>query len=86
MIDLSLFRDPGCSAAALLSMGLWAFGVFGIYFFTALYLQNVARLLAPEAGVAFVPMALVMAVTADLRSADRRLARNRAGRSRPACC
>nr|BFE84161.1 hypothetical protein GCM10020093_067620 [Planobispora longispora] len=39
MIDLSLFRSRVFSGGTL-SMGLWSFGVFGIYFFTALYLQN----------------------------------------------
>ena len=51
-------------------MGLWAFGVFGIYFFTALYLQNVLGFSPTEAGVAFVPMALVLAVTATFSRRD----------------
>ena len=63
MIDLSLFRSRVFSGGTL-SMGLWSFGVFGIYFFTALYLQNALGFSPLEAGVAFVPMALVMAVTA----------------------
>ncbi len=63
MIDLSLFRSRVFSGGTL-SMGLWAFGVFGIYFFTALYLQNALGFSPLEAGGAFVPMALVMAVTA----------------------
>ncbi|WP_449065452.1 MFS transporter [Planomonospora algeriensis] len=63
MIDLSLFRSRVFSGGTL-SMGLWSFGVFGIYFFTALYLQNALGFTPIEAGAAFVPMALVMAVTA----------------------
>ncbi|WP_406311571.1 MFS transporter [Streptosporangium sp. NBC_01639] len=63
MIDLSLFRSRVFSGG-LLSMGLWSFGVFGIYFFTALYLQNALGFSPTEAGLSFVPMALVMAVTA----------------------
>jgi EmrB/QacA subfamily drug resistance transporter len=63
MVDVSLFRSRVFSGGAL-SMGVWAFGVFGIYFFTALYLQNVLGFTPLEAGAAFVPMALVMAVVA----------------------
>jgi EmrB/QacA subfamily drug resistance transporter len=63
MIDLSLFRSRLFSGGVT-AMGLWAFGVFGIYFFTALYLQNVLGFSPTRAGAAFVPMALVMAVVA----------------------
>ncbi|MFJ2033895.1 MFS transporter [Streptosporangium sp. NPDC087985] len=63
MIDLSLFRSRVFSGGTL-SMGLWSFGVFGIYFFTALYLQNALGFSPMEAGASFVPMALVMAMTA----------------------
>src|SRR5499427_6848950 len=35
MVDLSVFRVRAFSGG-LVSMGLWAFGVFGIYFFTAI--------------------------------------------------
>ncbi|GAA3021137.1 MFS transporter [Streptosporangium longisporum] len=63
MIDLSLFRSRVFSGGTL-SMGLWSFGVFGIYFFTALYLQNALGFSPIEAGAAFVPMALLMAVSA----------------------
>lgn len=63
MIDLSLFRSRVFSGGTL-SMGVWSFGVFGIYFFSALWLQNVLGFSPTQAGAAFVPMALVMAVTA----------------------
>ncbi|MEU8199085.1 MFS transporter [Microbispora amethystogenes] len=63
MIDLTLFRDRVFSGG-LLSMGLWAFGVFGIYFFTAIYLQSALGFSPIEAGAGFVPMALLMAVSA----------------------
>ncbi|MFF5210225.1 MFS transporter [Streptosporangium sp. NPDC000396] len=63
MIDLSLFRSRVFSGG-MLSTGLWAFGVFGIYFFTALYLQNALGFSPVEAGSSFVPMALLMAATA----------------------
>ncbi|GIH33004.1 MFS transporter [Microbispora amethystogenes] len=63
MIDLTLFRERVFSGG-LLSMGLWAFGVFGIYFFTAIYLQSALGFSPIEAGAGFVPMALLMAVSA----------------------
>ncbi|MGI5492811.1 MFS transporter [Microtetraspora malaysiensis] len=63
MIDLSLFRERIFSGG-LLSQGLWSFGVFGIYFFTAIYLQNALGFTPTEAGAAFVPMALLMAAIA----------------------
>ncbi|WP_327089008.1 MFS transporter [Nonomuraea sp. NBC_01738] len=62
MIDLSLFRSRLFSGG-LLTMGIWSFGVFGIYFFSALWLQNVLGFTPLEAGGSFVPMALVMAAT-----------------------
>jgi EmrB/QacA subfamily drug resistance transporter len=63
MIDLTLFRSRLFSGGVT-AMGLWAFGVFGIYFFTALYLQNVLGFSPTRAGAAFVPMALTMAAVA----------------------
>jgi len=65
MMDLSFLRLRAFSGG-LLAMGLWAFGVFGIYFYTAIYLQNVIGFSPTVAGAAFVPMALVMAVMAVL--------------------
>ncbi|MEZ0074080.1 MFS transporter [Planotetraspora sp. GP83] len=63
MIDLTLFRERIFSGG-LLSMGLWAFGVFGIYFFTALFLQSALGFTPTQAGAGFVPMALLMAMIA----------------------
>lgn len=65
MVDLSLFRSRVFTGGTLV-MGIWAFGIFGIYFFTAIYLQNVLGFTPLEAGTAFVPMALTMAVVAAL--------------------
>ena len=63
MVDLSLFSNSVFSGA-LTALMLWAFGLFGIYFFTSLYLQGVLGFSPTKAGVAFVPMALLMAVSA----------------------
>jgi EmrB/QacA subfamily drug resistance transporter len=63
MVDLSVFRVRAFSGG-LVAMGLWAFGVFGIYFFTAIYLQNALGFSPTAAGAGFVPMALVIAAVA----------------------
>ena len=63
MVDLGLFRDR-VYTGALVSLMLWAFGLFGIYFFTSLYLQGVLGFSPTRAGLTFVPMALCMAVSA----------------------
>ncbi|WP_330186127.1 DHA2 family efflux MFS transporter permease subunit [Dactylosporangium sp. AC04546] len=78
MVDLAFFRMRVFSGG-LAAMGLWAFGVFGIYFFTAIFLQNVLGFSPTEAGAAFIPMALVMAVMATV--APRVEARFGAGRT-----
>ncbi|MCG5217793.1 MFS transporter [Streptosporangium sp. KLBMP 9127] len=63
MIDLSLFRSRVFSGG-ILAQGLWSFGIFGVYFFSALWLQNILGFSPTEAGAAFVPMALLTAVAA----------------------
>jgi EmrB/QacA subfamily drug resistance transporter len=63
MVDLALFRDRVFSGG-IAALMLWAFGLFGIYFFTSLYLQNVLHFSPTMAGLAFVPMAGSMIVAA----------------------
>ncbi|MFI6637516.1 DHA2 family efflux MFS transporter permease subunit [Nonomuraea fuscirosea] len=63
MVAVSLFRSRVFSGG-LLTSGIWSFGVFGIYFFSALWLQNVLGFTPTQAGASFVPMALTMAVVA----------------------
>jgi EmrB/QacA subfamily drug resistance transporter len=65
MVTLSLFRSRVFSGGTV-TMMLWAFGIFGIYFFTSIYLQNVLGFSPTRAGLAFVPMALCMALFASL--------------------
>jgi cyanate permease len=47
-------------------MMIWAFGILGIYFFTSLYLQQTLGFSPTKAGLAFVPMALCVALFASL--------------------
>jgi len=63
MVDVSLFADRVFSGG-IMAVVMWGFGLFGIYFFTSLYLQNVLGFSPTRAGTAFVPMALLMAVGA----------------------
>ena len=65
MVSLPLFRSAAFSGGTV-TMMLWAFGVFGIYFFTSLYLQDILGFSPTKAGLAFVPMALCLAVSAVL--------------------
>jgi EmrB/QacA subfamily drug resistance transporter len=60
MVDLSLFGIRMFSGGTG-AMILWGFGVMGVYFFTAMYLQNILGFSPTEAGAAFIPMALMMA-------------------------
>jgi EmrB/QacA subfamily drug resistance transporter len=63
MVNLSLFRSRVFSGGTV-TMMLWAFGVFGIYFFTSLYLQNILGFSPTKAGLAFVPMAVLLIASA----------------------
>lgn len=68
MVDLTIFRDRVFVVGSAV-LASWAFGLFGIYFFTAIYLQNVLGFSPTKAGTAFVPMALLMAVGATIAGA-----------------
>jgi EmrB/QacA subfamily drug resistance transporter len=63
MVDVSLFARREFSGG-IIALMLWAFGLFGIYFFTSIYLQDVLGFSPTKAGSAFVPMAVLMAVSA----------------------
>jgi EmrB/QacA subfamily drug resistance transporter len=78
MVDVSLFARLEFSGG-IVALMLWAFGLFGIYFFTSIYLQGVLGFSPTKAGSAFVPMAILMAVSSIL--SDRVAARFGAHRS-----
>jgi len=65
MVDLSMFRLREFSGGSV-TMMIWAFGILGIYFFTSIYLQQTLGFSPVEAGLAFVPMALTVAVFASI--------------------
>ncbi|MEO8889908.1 MAG: MFS transporter [Jatrophihabitantaceae bacterium] len=60
MVDVSLFTER-VFTGGITAVVMWGFGLFGIYFFTSIYLQEVLGFSATVAGAAFVPMALLMA-------------------------
>jgi EmrB/QacA subfamily drug resistance transporter len=59
MVAIALFRER-VFTGGIAALMLWAFGLFGIYFFTSLYLQDVLGFSPTEAGLAFLPMALCL--------------------------
>jgi len=63
MVPLPIFRS-GPFSGGLGTMMIWSFGVLGIYFFTSLYLQRNLGFSPTKAGLAFVPMALCLAIAA----------------------
>ena len=65
MIPLALFRSRVFSGGIGIMM-LWAFGIFGIYFFTSIYLQEILGFSPTKAGLSFMPMALCIALFAGI--------------------
>ena len=65
MVPLGVFRARGFSGGTA-TMMIWSFGIFGIYFFTSLYLQRILGFSPTKAGLSFVPMALLIALAATL--------------------
>jgi EmrB/QacA subfamily drug resistance transporter len=65
MIPLPIFRNAAFSGG-IGTMMIWSFGILGIYFFTSLYLQGNLGFSPTKAGLAFIPMALCLALAATL--------------------
>jgi len=65
MVPLPMFRSRELSGG-MVTMMIWAFGILGIYFFTSIYLQTILGFSPTKAGLAFVPMALAIALAATL--------------------
>jgi predicted MFS family arabinose efflux permease len=63
MVPLQMFRSREFSGG-MSTLMIWSFGILGIYFFTSLYLQEILGFSPTKAGLAFVPMALSVAVFA----------------------
>ena len=72
MLDLSLFKNPTFTGANLAVL-LVALALFGVFFFMSLYMQGVLGYSAVQAGAAFLPMTILIMLTAPIagRSTDR---------------
>jgi EmrB/QacA subfamily drug resistance transporter len=65
MLDLSLFRRPPFAGSNFVAFAAY-FGTFSIFFFTALYLQEVANASAYQTALDFIPMAACLIVASAL--------------------
>jgi EmrB/QacA subfamily drug resistance transporter len=72
LLDLSLFKN-GTFAGANSVLLLVTLAMFGVFFFVSLYMQNVLGYSAVQAGAAFLPLTLLVVLTAPLtgRISDR---------------
>jgi EmrB/QacA subfamily drug resistance transporter len=68
MLDLSLFRNSTFAGANLVAM-LVSLGMFGVFFFVSLYVQNILGYSPTKAGASFLPMTLLIIVVAPLAGA-----------------
>jgi EmrB/QacA subfamily drug resistance transporter len=63
MLDLSLFRIGSFAGSNLVAM-LVSLGMFGVFFFVSLYIQNILGWSPTQAGAAFLPMTLLIILVA----------------------
>ena len=72
MLDLSLFRIGAFTGANVVAM-LVSLSMFGVFFFVSLYIQNILRYSATQAGASFLPMVSLIIFIAPLagRLSDR---------------
>ncbi|NUT44505.1 MAG: MFS transporter [Thermoactinospora sp.] len=73
MVDPVLFRSRVFTGGVLARV-VWGLGVNGVFFFTAIFLQGVLGFSPTAAGVAFVPLALLVVLVTPLApTVERRL-------------
>jgi EmrB/QacA subfamily drug resistance transporter len=72
MLDLSLFRIGAFTGANVVAM-LVSLGMFGVFFFVSLYVQNILGYSPTQAGAIFLPMTVLIIVVAPIagRASDR---------------
>jgi EmrB/QacA subfamily drug resistance transporter len=72
MLDLSLFRIGSFSGANIVAL-LVSLGMFGVFFFVSLFVQNILGFSPTKAGATFLPMTLLIIVVAPIagRLSDR---------------
>jgi EmrB/QacA subfamily drug resistance transporter len=65
MLDLSLFKISSFAGANLVAM-LVSLGMFGVFFFVSLYVQNVLGYSPTKAGAIFLPMTILIILVAPI--------------------
>jgi EmrB/QacA subfamily drug resistance transporter len=72
MLDLSLFKIGSFTGANLVAM-LVSLGMFGVFFFVSLYIQNILHFSPTKAGASFLPMTLLIILVAPMagKASDR---------------
>jgi predicted MFS family arabinose efflux permease len=65
MLDLSLFKIGSFTGANLVAM-LVSLGMFGVFFFISLYVQNVLGFSPTKAGAIFLPMTVLIIIVAPI--------------------
>jgi MFS family permease len=65
MLDLSLFRISSFTGSNLVAM-MVSLGMFGVFFYVSLYVQNILGYTPTEAGATFLPMTLLIIVIAPI--------------------
>src|SRR3954471_12941406 len=65
MLDLSLFRNSTFSGSNLVAL-LVSLGMFGVFFYVSLYVQNILGYSPTKPGPTFLPMTLLIVVIAPL--------------------
>ncbi|MGW7517544.1 MFS transporter [Streptomyces sp. NPDC054796] len=77
LVDLRAFRVRTLSGGVVAQM-LWGVGLNGVFFFTSLYLQRILDFSPTEAGLVFLPLAVVLlAVTPAAEPLSKRLGAHR---------
>ena len=72
MLDLSLFKNGAFTGANIVAL-LVSLGMFGVFFYVSLYVQNVLGYTPTQAGAIFLPMTLLIILLAPFagRASDR---------------
>jgi EmrB/QacA subfamily drug resistance transporter len=65
MLDLSLFKVGSFAGANLVAL-LTSLGMFGVFFFVSLYVQNILGYSPTKAGATFLPMTLLIVIIAPI--------------------
>src|SRR5205823_3232818 len=65
MLDLSLFRISSFAGANVVAL-LVSLGMFGVFFYVSLYVQNILGYSPTKAGATFLPMTVLIVIVAPI--------------------